>query len=92
MMYALTQNEKVLDEVDEVLLFLKVFPSGRTAFVNAKNAFVKSTDRANEDPKNLMDKKAKHPYIIAIKSQIDQNAKYYIDIEKHLIPVSFFNR
>lgn len=75
--------------IDSVLLFLKLFPSGRTAFEASKNAFIKISHNAKEDPALMVDKSVETPYIIAILSNVSSNVKYYIDVENQLISVIY---
>lgn len=91
----LTPKERCHPIIDNLLLYLKLFPSGRTAFKTSKNALFKISGNSKEDPSLMIDKSVDSPYIIAILSEATQNIKFYIDvadqsaIEHRLISVSF---
>lgn len=74
--------------IDNVLLFLKLFPSGRTTFKTSKNLFMKISRESKTDPALMVDKSIDSPHIIAIFSEISPDVKYYIYLEHRLISVS----
>lgn len=85
---ALLPQEMCNPMIDNVLLFLELFPSGRTAFKTSKNLFLKISGDAKMDPALMLDKSIDSPYIIAILSEISSDVKYYIHLEYRLIAVS----
>lgn len=50
----LTTQEMCHPIIDNLLLYLKLFPSGRMAFKTTKNAFIKVSRNSKEDPSSLI--------------------------------------
>lgn len=85
------------DEIENILLLLKELPPPRKGRAPVK-PFLQLVDKmivfnvAGTAPEAMLRKANNHPYIIAYGLSMEEILTFYVEIEKHLFPVSLENK
>lgn len=83
------------EQIESILLLLKVLPPPKPKGRGKVKPFLQLIDKmivfsvVGTPPEAMLRKENDHPYIIAYGLSMDEILTFYVEIEKHLFPVSF---
>lgn len=87
------QNTQWPDQIENILLLLKVLPPNKPSGRGKVKPFLQLIDKmiifnvAGTAPEAMIRKANDHPYIIAYGLSMNEILTFYVEIEKHLFPV-----